>query len=342
MDCSHFQLIQTVVVMASLSTTKSGSNWLDRLRSSRGFPTGDDPDLDRFLSTSSSGSAPTTATGSTHSESTQSQPAIRELRNSGGRNDVGEASNVLCDLFNMGEGSSRSFSKKKGSRKQANPRFCGSNENNNELCSSDDLRRDKSENGLASSGDNSLNETREKNAAKFDVEGEEREDVDVDVDLKAYSRSEVYVIDTSLPDWKFDGWVFRKNDEWKIKEKKGKSRVFGGKKRKLLMSTLNNDKSDKDDQKKKMMKMDNNEEGFLPLSKEQHKNDKNEQSFKVTTDSLGKVPQKRCPCPRPPDKFGNEGSSVVLLKSIPLSNSSGAPILGKSSHKKRLKQMKVV
>uniref|UniRef100_A0A7C8YKP9 Uncharacterized protein n=1 Tax=Opuntia streptacantha TaxID=393608 RepID=A0A7C8YKP9_OPUST len=253
--------------MASVSTTKPGSNWLDRLRSSRGFPTGDDPDLDRFLSTSSSGSVPTTASGSTHSESTQSLPEIRELRNSGGRNDVGEVSNVLCDLFNMGEGSPRSFSKKKGSRKQANPRFCGPNENNNELCSSDDLRRDKSENGLASSGDNSLNETREKNAAKFDVEGEEREDVDVDVDLKAYSRSEVYVIDTSLPDWKFDGWVFRKNDEWKIKEKKGKSRVFGGKKRKLLMSTLNNDKSDKDDQKKKMMRVNSNEEGFLPPSK---------------------------------------------------------------------------
>ncbi|KAJ8433598.1 hypothetical protein Cgig2_016528 [Carnegiea gigantea] len=81
------------------------------------------------------GSAPTTASGWTHSERTQFQLMILELRNFGGRNDVSKACNVLCDLFNMGEGCSQSFSKKKGSHKQANPRFCGPNEINDELCS---------------------------------------------------------------------------------------------------------------------------------------------------------------------------------------------------------------
>ncbi|KAJ8433597.1 hypothetical protein Cgig2_016527 [Carnegiea gigantea] len=73
------------------------------------------------------GSAPTTASGSTLSKLTQSQPVILELRNSGGRNDIGKVCIVLCDIFNMGEGHSQSFSKNKGSSNQANPRFYGPN-----------------------------------------------------------------------------------------------------------------------------------------------------------------------------------------------------------------------
>lgn len=257
----------------------SSSNWLDRLRSSRGFPTGSELDLDRFLSSSSSGSVPTTESA-THSESTQSTRLRREKIIISPPEWTPPVSGLLSDLFNMGVGeTSRTFSKK-SSRKQPNPRFfCSGPSSETELpSSSDDLRREQNQNQNQSSGDNSLNERLENNVIRVDElrkvdddnnngGGEEEEDVD----LKTYSRNEVTVIDTSCEEWKSDKWVFRKNDDWKIREKKSKSksRVFGGKKRKLLVSNLGDNKlhenDDDDDDKLKMKKKE--DEILLQLNK---------------------------------------------------------------------------
>lgn len=354
-----------------MMSARSSSNWLDRLRSSRGFPTGDEPDLDRFLSSSSSASAPTNESA-THSESTQSQaaiPARSTSREKGAECGASSFSGVLCDLFNMGGETSRTFPKK-SSRKQANPRFCGASSEGELPSSSDDLRREKSDNGgLVSSGDNSLNDRRENNNnnnnnnnntnttttnnnTTADVRVDEVEEEEEIVDLKAYSRSEVTVIDTSFEEWKSDKWVFRKNDEWKIKEKKSKSRVSAGKKRKLLAHNLgdNNpklavvDDGDNDDNlmKKKKVMVKEDDDRLLRLNKEQPQNDKERGPVGERENFPSKVPKRRFPCPRPPEKVRSEGSPVILLKSIPLSNTDAAIKAGKNFHKKRPKQMKIV
>ncbi|CAO2838508.1 unnamed protein product [Amaranthus hypochondriacus] len=322
----------------------SSSNWLDRLRSSRGFPTGEEPDLDRFLSSSSSGSNPITES-TTHSDSTHSQPTIRRKdKYTQERDPFG---GLLIDLFNMGGESSRTFSIK-ASRKQSNPRFCRVSSDADFPSSSDDLKREKSENGgFVSSGDTSLNKKRENENNKI---GEFRVSDDFEelenVDLKSYTRNEVTIIDTSFKEWKSDKWVFRKNDEWKIKEKRSKCK--SGKKKKLL--AVNNlgdnhiQKLDVEDDNQMRIKMKKKEDEILlqQPSKEQIQNDKEKETFKEREGVLGRVRKKRYPCPRPPQKNRNDGSEVILIKSIPPSDGHTPIKLTKTFHKKRPKLMKIV
>ncbi|KAK9665163.1 hypothetical protein RND81_14G094600 [Saponaria officinalis] len=349
--------------MISVSTSKSGSNWLDRLRSSRGFPTGDEPDLDRFLASSSSCSSGS----STRSESTQFARRVNSVGR--GKNVAGEFSDVLCDLFNMGE-CSRTFSKR-NCRKQSNPRFfnfADFGNKNKDLCSS--------------SGDNSLNDKNHSrqscdrnNGGGIDIDNdkvdaevqevEEEEDEGMN-DMKEYTRSEVTVIDTSLSEWKIDKWVFRKKDEWKIKDKK-KSK-FNAKKKKLLASDDDDDDDDDDDNdesKKRSIEGGDIEEQMTKKKKIFHlnKNDKARELLKEAAEFVGKVPPTRCPCPRPPDKLRIDSSPfipskpipssnnanpdtlridkspVILLKSIPsINNANGITRLGKSAKKGRPKK----
>ncbi|XP_021763104.1 uncharacterized protein LOC110727839 [Chenopodium quinoa] len=326
----------------------SSSNWLDRLRSSRGFPTGKEPDLDRFLSSSSSGSAPT-ADSATHSDSTHSHapPIPARSRREKPPDSAGEFAGVLCGLFNMGGEASRTFSKK-SSRKQANPRFCGAS-SESELpsgpSSSDDLRREKSDNGgFVSSGDNSLNDNGGNINVRVDEVKFDDDVVEEVIDLKSYSRSEVTIIDTSFDEWKSDKWVFRKNDEWKIKDKKCKfkSRVSGGKKRNLLVDNLGDDNKFDDDQLNKKNKVVMKEDDkLLQPNKGQHQNDKERRPTQERENFPSKVSQRRFPCPRPPKKTRKEDSPVILLKSIPSSNTNAAITAGKCFQKKRPKQMKI-
>ncbi|XP_074291801.1 uncharacterized protein LOC141618601 [Silene latifolia] len=333
--------------MISVSTSKSGSNWLDRLRSSRGFPTGEDPDLDRFLASSSSCSS-----GSiTRSNSTHFPRRVNSLKNK----DVAvsvvveNVSDVLCDLFNMGE-CSRNVSKKNG-RKQANPRFFNSSNlevKNNDLCSSDDLRRDKSDNALASSGDHSLNrgncdvnngnDNDNDNAKVRDGEAEEEEEEMID--MKEYTRSEVTVIDTSFEEWKSDKWVFRKKDVWKVRDKKrGKG---SGKKRKVLVDE-NVELKKKDEEGCRIDVEMKKKEKVLHLNERQPQNDKARELLKEAAKFVGKVPQSRFPCPRPPEKLRIESTPVILFKSTPSSgNANGITRLGKSAKKGCPKKFKII
>ncbi|KAJ6760419.1 FANTOM PROTEIN, partial [Salix purpurea] len=101
----------------------------------------------------------------------------------------------------------------------------------------------KDQNALVATG--SLNSDKNSNNVDCGVdEDDDEEDVEEekekgfgvsgDKELKGYSRSEVTVIDTSCQVWKFDKLVFRKKNVWKVRDKKGKSWVFGSKKRKVI------------------------------------------------------------------------------------------------------------
>ncbi|KAL3524465.1 hypothetical protein ACH5RR_017299 [Cinchona calisaya] len=50
--------------------------------------------------------------------------------------------------------------------------------------------------------------------------------------LSGFSRTEVTVIDTSFPSWKFEKMLFRKKNSWKVRDKKGKMINCGKKKKK--------------------------------------------------------------------------------------------------------------
>lgn len=120
------------------------------------------------------------------------------------------------------------LSGKKSSRKQTNPKIC--------LVSS--VRREDDVPATApSSGDNSLTEMKDSNGEVKTINQGKADCLDAEEekcnqDLSAYSRSEVTVIDTSCPVWKFEKLLFRKMNVWKVRDKKGKPRNVGRKKRK--------------------------------------------------------------------------------------------------------------
>ncbi|XP_028806730.1 uncharacterized protein LOC114761508 isoform X2 [Neltuma alba] len=218
-------------MLCSAPAAKSGSNWLDRLRSIKGIPTGDGLDLDSFLSN--------------HCNS-NSDPALFPPKRDRNRARGPESStpdadppsmgSVLAQLFNMGSSLSQSYklSGKKCPRKQTNPKsFIASSVSNSRII--DCARKDEKNVPCTNSSSNNLElERNQENIAGWDVE-EEEEGKDKDSggnELKGFSKSEVTVVDTSCPEWKVDRLVFRKNNVWKVRDRKGKSKVFGKKKRK--------------------------------------------------------------------------------------------------------------
>ncbi|KAG6746566.1 hypothetical protein POTOM_048918 [Populus tomentosa] len=247
-------------MLCSVKTSKSGSNWLDRLWSNKGFNNNDDddpsvPNPSSSPITDASNSVINSNSESTHSESDQNKvttTTTREISSSDNKDLFFLMNNVLSDLFNMGgcsdpiEGSSRHSRKKERiPRKQTKPKFCFVSGNNSSNDSLDCVRKD--ENVLAATG--SLNSDKNSNNVDCGVDDddddeEEEEDVEEekgkgfgvsgDKELKGYSRSEVTVIDTTCLVWKFDKLVFRKKNVWKVRDKKGKSWVSGSKKRKVI------------------------------------------------------------------------------------------------------------
>ncbi|XP_058010077.1 uncharacterized protein LOC110635661 isoform X2 [Hevea brasiliensis] len=241
-------------MLCSIPTGKSGSNWLDRLRSNKGFPAADDLDLDRFLTnhhnsfSDSPLANPSNSLINSNSESTQSDNkrvtahsshAAETSSESGDKQWFGAMTNVLCDLFNMGELNEKisRFSGKKSARKQTNPKFCDvstpTSANDIDSIGKDEyvqaatvsLHSDNNSNiGANANWDDDVDEEKEK-ASGGGSGGSDRE-------LKGYSRSEVTVIDTSFEVWKFDKLVFRRKNIWKVRDKKGKSWGVGTKKRK--------------------------------------------------------------------------------------------------------------
>ncbi|KAJ8774645.1 hypothetical protein K2173_017091 [Erythroxylum novogranatense] len=245
-----------------LCSGKSGSTWLDHLRSSKGFPAADNVDLEHFLlSKDDNGDSVTNASESSQSDGKQRRQATKEIcSESRDKQWFNVMTNALSGLFNMGDPYQNPT--RKAPRKQANPKFCvvsreiqgncGGRERKDEsvpAATTSSLNSDSNSNvrtkeekrvvGSVDCRDDLDVEVEEEEGGGGEEEQQEREKSSNGVDggdkeLKGYSRSEVTVIDTSCVVWKFDKLVFRKKHTWKIRDKKSRSWFGGTKKRKKL------------------------------------------------------------------------------------------------------------
>lgn len=149
-------------------------------------------------------------------------------RENGEKEWFGIMSNVLAELFYMGDSNDISrIKRKKSFRKQLNPKICVISKSSNDetalvVPSSLVEMEGKSER-------RDLMEQEGVNVAPLEGEEEDK----CRVDLSGFSRTEVTVIDTSCPSWKFDKMLYRRKNVWKVRDKKGKTVNIGRKKRKL-------------------------------------------------------------------------------------------------------------
>ncbi|KAL5567665.1 hypothetical protein UlMin_024240 [Ulmus minor] len=339
-------------MLCSEPAGKSGPNWLDRLRSNKGFPTGDDHDLDHFLTQnpnpSSSESTPPEASGRLANRT-------ENPRRSGEW--FGVMSNVLSELFFMGgsDESSR-LSGKRIPRKQTNPRICVISSGNNTDSSNTSVLEQKKVESL-NSDSNSLMEIKGGNVRRrvvdVDIDDEEEDRVEEqeeeekgEKELKGYSRSEVTVIDTSCGLWKSEKLVFRRKNVWKVREKKSKLRNFGKKKRKGSDSSWGIAVGERKKSKLLASREANGDQCSKPSSDENLKNNSREEVCKstadtlnaaravVSTDSRNKLISevfKRSHLSIPPRKMKKGSSSVVLIKGG--INPTGKKITAKLSKK---------
>ncbi|XP_021300776.1 uncharacterized protein LOC110429180 isoform X2 [Herrania umbratica] len=347
-------------MLCSISTGKSGSNWLDRLRSSKGFPTGDNLDLDHFLTNpnpsdspiTDASNSPNSNTESTHSNDKELQnrkappPEVVSSEPAGDKEWFGIMSNVLSELFNMGDQAQTSrFSRKKTSRKQTNPKICiikTSNVNTSEeqKSSSDSVRKDENIPASTTSLNSKEEAKREwkEEGDDYNVEEEEQDEEKEkgERELLGYSRSEVTVIDTSCDVWKVDKLIFRRKNIWKVKDKKGKSRIVGRKKRKAPppppppsyddnnVGVWNKKRKISSSELRSLTDTSGKESGSL--TNHNAPGDKGELVCNETPDDLTQVLRKRFPFSRLPRKSGKGSTSVVLIKSIPTGKKNGAKL----------------
>ncbi|KAJ8554235.1 hypothetical protein K7X08_024913 [Anisodus acutangulus] len=307
-------------MLCSISTQKSGSNWLDRLHSSKGFSFADNNNG----SDSQSPNSQTDLSDNNNNHNTSlassfdpigpvTEPVLHPDQtpvapdNSGDNEELcNVVTNVLSELFCMG-GESTSYPKfnvKRGSRKQTNPRFCASSKINNA-----DEQIDKCQVEIRDSQVKLLEQSGNLNLAEEEEEGEEKSHVN----LMGFSRTEVMVIDTSCAPWKFEKLLFRKKNVWKVRDKKSKTMNLGKKKRKA-------DVTNEDVGGEKKQKVISGHDDYSVNEKLQL-NDKLEETCKKTSDSVGQASKK---------KQGNlklkASSSVILIKSIPTSKKNGSGI----------------
>ncbi|CAL9008943.1 unnamed protein product [Prunus brigantina] len=301
-------------MLCSVPASKSGSNWLDRLRSNKGLPTGDNLDLDHFLSrnTNSSSESPTpNVSSSTESTRPGSDRVVNQSttscpnRDNQGEAFIGLMNTVLSELFFMGGSDERSkLLGKKIPRKQANPRVCVASTTNSdsnaatanatEEKSSDWGRNDENVLDKAACLD-SQNGSLMKNKDLGNVGGEEGEEVEEEEEeekedlreLKGYSISEVTVIDTSCGVWKTEKVVFRRKNVWKVREKKAKVRKFGRRKRKVVDEEVGVEGGDDIDKKKAKVSALKEADGdeCIALKSTEGQNSQNDTSNEVCEDT---------------------------------------------------------
>ncbi|XP_006347514.1 uncharacterized protein [Solanum tuberosum] len=330
-------------MLCSISTQKSaGSNWLDRLRSSKGFSFADNRNLEQFIThqtpNGSDSLPPSTETEIRDSNnnigSESSSDPIRPVNepvlhrdqapaaphNSGDNEELcSVVTNVLSELFCMGESTSfPKFSVKRGSRKQTNPRFCASSEINSDAVVEGGQRKEETE---------SLDKCRveiKDSQVKLLEQGHnlnlaEEEDKS-NANLMGFSRTEVMVIDTSCAPWKFEKLLFRKKNVWKVRDKKSKTLNWGKKKRKA-------DVTSEDARGEKKQKFISGHDGYAAkgreckssVSEKLQLDDKSEGTCKRTSDSVGQASKKK----QGSLKLKKSSPSVVLIKSIPTSKKNG-------------------
>ncbi|XP_004307917.1 PREDICTED: uncharacterized protein LOC101313650 [Fragaria vesca subsp. vesca] len=300
-------------MLCSVRATKSGPNWLDRLRSNKGFPACDNLDLDHFLkhNPTSSSESPNPNADSTPlvSNRPESSGPTRDAKK--GEALLGLMSTAISELFFIdGSEESSRLSGKKVPRKQTHPRLCVTSK-------------------LKSSGSigNDVNDLRTVPSlnSKNEVELEERGERE----LKGYSKSEVTVIDTSCEVWKTEKLVFRRKSVWKVREKKSKVRSFGRNKRKVVSGDEEGD--DGIEEKRKKKKEAEVSDQCISLNPiENSRNDARKEVCKDATDNLNDRGKDFCKDNMPDDREDSEkgfplkprktikdGSSLVFIKGIP-------------------------
>ncbi|KAK1366390.1 hypothetical protein POM88_041951 [Heracleum sosnowskyi] len=263
----------------------SGSNWLTRLRSSKGFPADQNLNLEQFLTLHNPTQLhdPITNDPSPNPNPIPSpNPGLNRTRSStlpnGALDSSVTMSNILSELFVMGN--SQNIPRKKGVRKQPNPRNC--------VVSIPPIATP-----LMTCTDLGL--------------GDEEEDT-CRTDLSRFSRTEVTVIDTSVENWKFEKMLFRRKNVWKVRDKKCKS-VSNVDRKKRKGSSFDDFRSDK---KLKLgdVKRAVNEQGL-------HQNDRVE-NFEVGQENPTQISETRFH-----SKLEKGSSSVFLVKNIPLPKKTG-------------------
>lgn len=246
---------------------KSSSKWLDRLRSSKGFPPGADIDLEQFINDCQSSSPPNLhrdrPTSTSDPKCSRNDRTFEAQDPDGDTRLLSMMSNVLAELFVMG-GSDNSLPNKKCSRKQPNPKFCtavdspGSNTRNNNSGSNENalaLMKNESSSPMSDhySGVGMAKDRSSDEQLKLvdDVKcGDEGETEKGCASLLGFSRTEVTVIDTSFATWKFEKMLFRKKNVWKVRDKNGKTVNLGKKKKKRKSSAIDNGNSGGAEEKK--------------------------------------------------------------------------------------------
>ncbi|KAI3985218.1 hypothetical protein MKX01_036946 [Papaver californicum] len=220
-----------------LCAGKSGSNWLDRLRVSKGFPSGKDVDLAHFLNPDIN--LETDSVTETNDEKVNNNKSVDieegdeeeiqviKVKNkkfvTNSRDEIDKEqeslfdlmSSVLSELFIMDTNSGRKFQeisskKTKSGRKQKNPKPCviSNGESDDPVMSPCTANYNSDEEG-------------DKKKLGFDLEKNQKWKGET---ISGYSRADVMIIDTSASSWKSDKWVFRKGNVWKVREKKSKCR----------------------------------------------------------------------------------------------------------------------
>lgn len=323
-------------MLCSVPADRSGSNWLDRLRSTRGFPAGDGLGLDHFLANPQNPSPPTppapdpSTSESTHSVQsqigTQDHAHSARAQNPGGERDwYGIMTGVLSELFNMGDASEGEVARK-SSRKQPNPRFFPNSRPSDASAGEKISDCAAAATAGAAGGENAgwrtlsadlESDAVDRTARGADADGEEEEEEEKESgdnqDLVGYSRSEVTVIDTSCESWKFEKVLYRRKNVWKVRDRKGKVRSsIGRKKRKLGGGSEDGIVGGK-----KKLKVSGSE--VDELGEEQNIENGKAETSKELAHNLDKSSKTRfhlqfCESPR---KRRTGGSSVVLIKGIP-------------------------
>ncbi|WOL04816.1 neural Wiskott-Aldrich syndrome protein isoform X1 [Canna indica] len=233
------------------SNSKSDTNWLDRLHSSRGFSVPAHLHLDHFLSPnpcanpnpSTTFPPPLEKEASDSPQEVSTNPRRRKKHLPPPLDDVAPdekkqlfdlMGGVLAELFVMGGPPVVREFKEKGARKQSNPRVCVPS-----VSASIDGCRVPLVTSPPSSADNSVAEAKKSRTKLRRKRGTAAGPVDLD--LSAYSRTDVTVIDTSCSGWKSEKVIFRKGVMWKVRDKK--VWTLSRKKRRLgLVGRLANEK----------------------------------------------------------------------------------------------------
>ncbi|XP_051123046.1 uncharacterized protein LOC127245931 isoform X2 [Andrographis paniculata] len=241
----------------SLSTAKSGSTWLDRLRTAKGFPDNGVTDLDIFLKNPNFPNPQ-----SLDPRSSDPDTPISDTSPNEGKQFFDIVTDALHELFNFGDKCiSNSTKFKKSTRKQPNPRICACP--NNRAHGNHNAASEKVT--LLRSADSNSGVEGAKVLDKLETDEGER--VERDVDLAGFSRTEVTVIDSSYELWKFEKLLYRKKNVWKVRDKKGKSsEVTRNNKKRKTSGEVEEDHHGRKKWKKSHKKEGNAEACQLPLN----------------------------------------------------------------------------